>query len=75
MNSRYSGPAFEMARQQVHVFAHCLAIAEDERDRLLFPERAIVVSRPIHRDDRPARAFTTSESRPGSASRPLGRPS
>jgi glutamate dehydrogenase (NAD(P)+) len=47
----YTGPVFEMARQQFHVIADHLAIPQDERDRLLYPKRAIAVSCPIHRDD------------------------
>ena len=49
--SIYTGPVFEMARQQFHVIADHLAIPQDERDRLLYPKRAIAVSCPIHRDD------------------------
>ena len=51
MQSLYSGPVFEMARNQFHVIADHLGIREDERDRLLYPKRAIVVSCPIHMDD------------------------
>jgi glutamate dehydrogenase (NAD(P)+) len=40
-----------MARQQFTAVADHLAIPEDERDRILMPKRAIVVSCPIHRDD------------------------
>jgi glutamate dehydrogenase (NAD(P)+) len=47
----YSGPVFEMARTQFHRIADYLEIAADERDRLLYPKRAIAVSCPIHRDD------------------------
>jgi glutamate dehydrogenase (NAD(P)+) len=47
----YSGPVFEMARQQFQVIADYLEIPEDERDRLLYPKRAVTVSCPIHRDD------------------------
>ena len=47
----YSGPVFEMARQQFTTVADHLEIREDERDRILLPKRAIVVSCPIHRDD------------------------
>ena len=47
----YTGPVFEMARRQFAVIADHLEIAEDERDRLLYPKRAITVSCPIHRDD------------------------
>ena len=47
----YSGPVFDMARQQFQVIADHLEIPHDERDRLLYPKRAITVSCPIHRDD------------------------
>jgi glutamate dehydrogenase (NAD(P)+) len=47
----YSGPVFEMAHQQFQVIADHLEIPCDERDRLLYPKRAITVSCPIHRDD------------------------
>ena len=49
--SIYSGPVFDMARQQFQVIADHIGIPEDERDRLLYPKRAITVSCPIHRDD------------------------
>ena len=58
MKTLYSGPVFEMAREQFHVIADHLAIPEDERDRLLFPKRAIVVSCPIHMDDGRTQVFT-----------------
>src|SRR6185437_11317024 len=47
----YSGPVFEMARQQFQVIADHVGIPEDERDRLLYPKRAIAVSCPIHLDN------------------------
>jgi glutamate dehydrogenase (NAD(P)+) len=47
----YTGPMFDMARQQFQVIADHLEIPCDERDRLLYPKRAIAVSCPIHRDD------------------------
>ncbi len=47
----YSGLVFDMARQQFQVIADYLEMPEDERDRLLFPKRAIAVACPIHRDD------------------------
>jgi glutamate dehydrogenase (NAD(P)+) len=47
----YTGPVFEMARQQFQVIADHLEIPCDERERLLYPKRAITVSCPIHRDD------------------------
>ena len=49
--SIYGGPVFEMARSQFVTIADYLGIPEDERDRLLYPKRAITVSCPIHRDD------------------------
>ena len=58
MRHLYSGPVFEMAREQFHVIADHLAIPEDERDRLLYPKRAIVVSCPIHMDDGTTQVFT-----------------
>ncbi len=57
MRHLYSGPVFEMAREQFHVIADHLAIPEDERDRLLYPKRAIVVSCPIHMDDGSTEVF------------------
>jgi glutamate dehydrogenase (NAD(P)+) len=47
----YSGPVFEMAREQFHIIADHLEIPLDERDRLLLPKRAISVSCPIHMDN------------------------
>jgi glutamate dehydrogenase (NAD(P)+) len=49
--SIYTGPVFDMARQQFNVIADHIGIREEERDRLLYPKRAVVVSCPIHRDD------------------------
>ena len=40
-----------MARQQFQVIADHIGMPEDQRDRLLYPKRAIAVSCPIHRDD------------------------
>jgi glutamate dehydrogenase (NAD(P)+) len=47
----YSGPVFDMARQQFDAIADYLAIPHHERPRILYPKRAISVSCPIHRDD------------------------
>lgn len=47
----YTGPVFEMARQQFESVADHLQIASDERKRIFMPKRAIAVSCPIHRDD------------------------
>lgn len=47
----YKGPVFEMAARQFTAIADHLEIPVDERDRILLPKRAVVVSCPIHRDD------------------------
>ncbi len=47
----YTGPVFDMAREQFYVIADYLEIPPDERDRLLYPKRAIAVSCPIHTED------------------------
>ena len=47
----YTGAVFEMASQQFQVIADYLDIPPDERQRLLYPKRAITVACPIHRDD------------------------
>lgn len=47
----YHGPVFEMARNQFETIADYIEIPADERDRLLYPKRAMTVSCPIHRDD------------------------
>jgi len=47
----YTGPVFDMARQQFQVIADYLEIPFDERDRLLFPKRAVTVACPIHMED------------------------
>jgi glutamate dehydrogenase (NAD(P)+) len=49
--SIYTGPVFDMARQQFQIIADHIGMPEDQRDRLLYPKRAIAVSCPIHRDD------------------------
>ena len=47
----YSGPVFEMAKNQFETIADYIEIPADERDRLLYPKRAMTVSCPIHLDD------------------------
>ena len=47
----YSGPVFDMARQQFNIIADYLDIPADDRDRLLYPKRAVTVSVPVHMDD------------------------
>jgi glutamate dehydrogenase (NAD(P)+) len=56
-NTIYSGPVFDMARKQFQDVADYLQIPVDERDRLLYPKRAIAVSCPIHRDDGSTEVF------------------
>ena len=47
----YTGPVFDMAKEQFYTVADYLDIPEDERDRLLYPKRAVAVSIPVHNDD------------------------
>ncbi|MFT9049270.1 Glu/Leu/Phe/Val family dehydrogenase [Gluconobacter cerinus] len=47
----YSGPVFDMARQQFKEVADQIGIAEEDRDRILLPKRTVAVSCPIRRDD------------------------
>ena len=47
----YSGPVFDMARNQFQTIADYIEIPADERDRLLYPKRAMAVACPIHRED------------------------
>ncbi len=47
----YSGPVFAMAKEQFGTIADHLDIPHEERDRLLYPKRAITVSIPVHMDD------------------------
>ena len=54
----YSGPVFDMARQQFGTVADHLGIPENERDRLLYPKRAVAVAIPVNMDDGRTRIFT-----------------
>ena len=47
----YTGPVFEMAKNQFETIADYIEIPADERARLLYPKRAIAVACPIHRDN------------------------
>jgi len=51
MSSIYTGPVFEMARNQFTHVADYLEIPETQRDRLLYPKRAIAISCPINLDN------------------------
>jgi glutamate dehydrogenase (NAD(P)+) len=54
----YSGPVFEMARQQFRAVADHLSIPDNERDRLLYPKRAVAVAIPVNMDDGRTRVFS-----------------
>ncbi|HVA35833.1 MAG TPA: Glu/Leu/Phe/Val dehydrogenase [Stellaceae bacterium] len=54
----YSGPVFEMARQQFHTVADHLSIPDNERDRLFYPKRAVAVAIPVNMDDGRTRVFS-----------------
>jgi glutamate dehydrogenase (NAD(P)+) len=55
--SIYTGPVFEMAREQFVGVADHLGIPQDDRARILYPKRAVTVSVPIHRDDGSTQVF------------------
>lgn len=55
--SVYTGPVFDMARQQFEIIANQLGIPCDERARLLYPKRSIAISLPIHMDDGRTKLF------------------
>ncbi|MDE1930290.1 MAG: Glu/Leu/Phe/Val dehydrogenase [Alphaproteobacteria bacterium] len=54
----YSGPVFDMARQQFDIVADHLDIPENERARLLYPKRAVAVTIPVNMDNGRTRIFT-----------------
>jgi glutamate dehydrogenase (NAD(P)+) len=56
-SSLFTGPVFEMARDQLTVIADHLSIPEDERDWLLYPKRAIVVTCPVRMEDNRTELF------------------
>jgi glutamate dehydrogenase (NAD(P)+) len=47
----YSDPLFQMAKRQFEIIADYLGIAEGNRERIIYPKRAVSVALPIHRDD------------------------
>jgi len=47
----FQGPVFEMARKQFLTIADYLEIEDSDRERLLYPKRAIAISCPIHLDN------------------------
>ncbi len=54
----YDHPTFQMACRQFDVVADHLQIPANERERLKFPKRSMVVALPIHLDDGSTKMFT-----------------
>ena len=54
----YADPAFEMACEQFRSIADYLNIDRNDRDRLLYPKRAVTVAVPIHKDDGSVAVYT-----------------
>jgi glutamate dehydrogenase (NAD(P)+) len=55
--SIYSDDVFQMACDQFQVIADYLSINENDRERLMYPKRAIAVTLPVHMDDGSTRTF------------------
>ena len=53
----YDDDVFRMACEQFHVIADYLSIDKNDRDRLMYPKRAMAVTLPIHMDDGSTRTF------------------
>ncbi len=53
----YDDDVFRMACDQFHIIADYLNIDRNERDRLMYPKRAMAVTLPIHMDDGSVRTF------------------
>ena len=53
----YDDDVFRMACAQFEVIADYLNIDKNERDRLMFPKRAMAVTLPVHMDDGSTRTF------------------
>ncbi|MDQ2659607.1 MAG: Glu/Leu/Phe/Val dehydrogenase [Verrucomicrobiota bacterium] len=53
----YHDEVFQMACDQFHVIADYLNIDKNDRDRLMYPKRAIAVTLPIHMDDGSTQTF------------------
>jgi glutamate dehydrogenase (NAD(P)+) len=50
--AEWNSPMFRLAQQQFLKAAHIMSLDDNVRQRLLFPERSLVVSFPFRRDDR-----------------------
>jgi glutamate dehydrogenase (NAD(P)+) len=53
----YDSPIFNMACQQFDAVADRLQISDDERDRLKYPKRSMIVAVPVNRDDGSTEVF------------------
>ena len=53
----YDDEVFRMACEQFRVIADYLNIDKNNRDRLMFPKRAMAVTLPIHMDDGTTQTF------------------
>jgi len=54
----YAHPTFQMACRQFDIVADHLQIPANDRERLKFPKRSMVVALPIHLDDGSTKVFT-----------------
>jgi len=54
----YAHPTFDMACRQFDVVADHLQIPANERERIKFPKRSLIVSLPIHLDDGSVKVFS-----------------
>ena len=53
----YDDEVFRMACDQFQVIADYLSIDKNDRDRLMYPKRAVAVTLPVHMDDGSTRTF------------------
>ena len=53
----YDDDVFQMASDQFRVIADYLNIDKNDRDRLMYPKRAVAVTLPVHMDDGSTRTF------------------
>src|SRR6185437_5387128 len=53
----YDDEVFKMACDQFRVIADYLSIDKNDRERLMYPKRAIAVTLPVHMDDGSTRTF------------------
>ena len=55
--SIYDDDVFRMACDQFQVIADYLSINKNDRERLMYPKRAVAVTLPVHMDDGSTRTF------------------